>query len=69
MSSWKPQQKIGDKWYDNSLRFATKLEAYENARDLFYRWTASSTYRAVKSADPVNYRYVDGRTVAVDHEG
>lgn len=66
--SWKPEQKVDGKWYGNTLRFATKLEAVENGRDLFDRWTASQSYRAVQSTDPVNYRYVDGRAVAIVEE-
>lgn len=44
----------GDAWSGNALRFATKLEAEEYAKDLFFRWTAVKAYRVVESSDPVN---------------
>jgi hypothetical protein len=66
MSSWKPQQLVDGKWCDNSLRFETHEEAAANAKDLFYRWTIPSDHRAVFSEDPVNYRYVDGKLIAVE---
>jgi hypothetical protein len=51
------------KWCGNALRFATREEAENNARDLSYRWFAVRETRAVESTDPVNYRYTDGQLV------
>jgi hypothetical protein len=68
--SWKPEV-IADasgEWVGNALRFATKEEAYENARDLSYRWILVRDFRAVESDDPVNYRYIDHRLVPVEEE-
>ena len=58
MKSWKPEVKTcnDDKWYDNSVRFATKEEAEASARDLMNRWLLVTECRAVESDDPVNYR-------------
>ena len=56
--SWKPEVKTvpDDKWYGNSLAFATRKEAEHSAKDLFMRWTLCTDHRAVESDDPVNYR-------------
>lgn len=56
--SWKPEVRTGndEKWYDNSLRFATQEEAEASARDLMNRWMLVVACRAVESEDPVNYR-------------
>jgi hypothetical protein len=66
--SWKPEV-IADnsgKWCGNALRFATKEEAEANVRDLSYRWLLVRDTRVVESDEPVNYRWIDGRLVAVD---
>jgi hypothetical protein len=49
------------KWYGNALRFATRAEAEAQVADLMMRWTVVRDTRVVECADPVNYRYVDGR--------
>lgn len=56
--SWKPEVKTGNdqKWYDNSVRFATKEEAEVSAKDLMARWLLVVDCRAVESDEPVNYR-------------
>ena len=56
--SWKPEVRTGndEKWYDNSLRFATREEAEISAKDLMARWLLVVDCRAVESDDPVNYR-------------
>lgn len=56
--SWKPVVKVGndEKWYDNSLRFATREEAEVSAKDLMARWLLVVDCRATESDDPVNYR-------------
>ena len=63
MTSFKPEFQTDNsgQWYDNALRFATRQEAENNARDLSFRWFAVKDYRATESADPVNYQYIDGK--------
>lgn len=60
-TSWKPEVVTDDsgKWCSNSLRFATKTEAEDSARDLAMRWTSVRDFRASESDDPVNYSYID----------
>ena len=68
--SFKPEV-IADtsgKWCDNALCFATREEAEANVRDLIMRWFAVRDTRVVESADPVNYRYVDGRLESLASE-
>lgn len=47
----------------NGLRFATREEAQLWLDDLVCRWFAVTGTSVVESADPVNYRTVDGRTL------
>ena len=63
--SYKPEVIVDDsnKWYGNSLRFATEKEAYENATDLMQRWMAVRDFRASVSVDPVNYSYINRELV------
>lgn len=66
--SFKPEV-IADssgKWSGNALRFETRREAEQNVNDLARRWTSVREVRVVESDDPVNYRWVDGRLVAVE---
>jgi hypothetical protein len=49
------------KWAGNSLRFATSEEAEGNVRNLYSRWTSVRETRVVESADPVNYKWVEGK--------
>lgn len=53
------------KFYGNALRFATREEAEQNAKDLFNRWLLCTAWRAVESTDPVNYSYIDGKLESV----
>lgn len=55
--SWRPEVKTSGEWTANALRFATKAEAEANAKNLMWRWTLVTDYRAVESDDPVNYRW------------
>ena len=57
--SWKPEVQCDTtyRWYDNSLRFATEKEAWDNAQDLSDRWAAVLDYRATETEDPVTYTY------------
>jgi hypothetical protein len=66
--SWKPEV-IADnsgKWCGNALRFATRVEAENQVRDLSWRWTAVRETRVVESPDPVNYRYVKGSLLTLE---
>jgi hypothetical protein len=65
--SWKPEV-IADssgQWSSNAVRFATEAEAGAYVRDLYRRWTLVTKFRVIESEDPVNYRWEDGRLVAV----
>jgi hypothetical protein len=68
--SYKPEVQTDDSgnWYGNALRFATHLEAEQNAFDLMWRWTAVRDIRVSESDEPVNYRYVDHKLEAVQPE-
>jgi hypothetical protein len=52
------------RWSSNALRFATEPEAIEAAKDLQSRWTMMKEWRVVGSADPVNYKWEDGRAIS-----
>lgn len=65
--NWKPEVKVDCKFSQNALVFATKEEAETYARDLMGRWLKVTDYRAVESADAVNYKWVDNKLVAVAH--
>lgn len=53
------------KWASNALRFATEEEAKAAALDLAGRWTMLQEWRIASSMDPVNYKWREGRAVAV----
>lgn len=59
--SWAPEVQTGndEKFYGNSLRFATKEEAEISAKDLMARWLLVVAWRVVETDDPVNYRIKD----------
>jgi hypothetical protein len=59
--SYRPMVLVGNEWAGNALRFASYEEARDNAIDLACRWMLVMDYRAEESADPVNYRWVDGK--------
>jgi hypothetical protein len=68
--SWKPVVQVGDggdteKWSENGLRFATREEAADNARDLMRRWMLVLRCDAHESDDEPNYRWVDGKLEAL----
>ena len=54
------------KFCGNALRFATYEEAEQYALDLSWRWTLVVAHRVVRSQDPVNRRWEDGKLVAPD---
>jgi hypothetical protein len=65
--SWKPEviADSGGKWCGNGLRFATREEAESNVSDLASRWILVQDTRVVECDDPVNYKYIDHKLVAV----
>jgi hypothetical protein len=60
--SFKPEVSTdgGQTFNQNALAFATEAEALASAKDLFHRWMLCTDYRAVESAEPVNYALEDG---------
>jgi hypothetical protein len=56
------------KWFSNAVRFATEAEAQAWAHDRMMRWTAVRDTRVVETEDPVNYRWLDNRLVALSAE-
>jgi hypothetical protein len=67
MPSFKPEV-IADnsgQWCGNALCFATREEAEANVRDLMMRWLLVRDTRVVESDEEPNYRWVDGRLVAI----
>jgi len=65
--SWKCEVKTsGDSdWSTNGVRFATEHEAREYADDLVNRWLAVREWRVVRDGMSVNYKWQDGKAVAV----
>jgi hypothetical protein len=63
--SWKPEVKVGGKWYPNGLVFATEQEAKDNAFDKSMAWTQAEDSRAVESDLPPNYTYENGELTAL----
>lgn len=54
--SWKAEV-IADssgQWVPNGLRFATKRQAEDYAKDLMWRWSLVREWRVVESEDPCN---------------
>jgi len=62
--SWKPEVFVENKWYRNSLVFATETEAADNARALMWRWFLVQDSRAIEVDDPVNYRWINNELIA-----
>ena len=58
--SWAPEVLVDGQWSRNQLRFNTKQEADDNARDLFERWTSTDSWRSTESTDPVNCNLNEG---------
>lgn len=50
-------------WCSNGLAFATKEEAETYGVNLMIRWSAVRDSRAVKSDEPVNYRFEGARLI------
>lgn len=49
-----------DRWYNNALRFADKDDALKYARDLAFRWTLVTRWRAVDEDVPLDQVYQEG---------
>lgn len=66
--NYRPMVKVygSDKFCGNALVFATYEEAYGNAVDLMNRWMAVEDVSVEETDLPVNYRYSNGRTEAVE---
>jgi hypothetical protein len=66
--NWRPMVQVSGRseWSGNGLVFATKQEAEDNAKDLMQRWTLVTDTRADETDNPVNYKWTDGRLVAVE---
>lgn len=60
---WKPMFEVGGGWYGNSLVFATEREALANGAAKFARWTVTTAYKAVETAEAPNYAWVEGALV------
>jgi hypothetical protein len=63
--SYKPEMFVQGEWCSNQLRFATEEEAKSSAKALFMRWTLPEKWRVSESDDPVNYKWENGREVAL----
>lgn len=50
-------RKVNTAWTGNELRFATRREAEDYARDLAGRWTAVQDWRVVESPDAPNQSF------------
>ena len=62
--SWKPEVRVpvDNKWYDNAVRFETEAEAHAYALDLESRWTSVREIRTTEVDDPVNAKWINGKT-------
>jgi hypothetical protein len=62
-TSWAPQVRVAGetKFVGNQLRFATEDEAKQQVHNLMMRWLSVEDTRVVATADPVNYRWIDGK--------
>lgn len=56
------------KWYPNGQAFATREEADSAGNRTFSNWMAAKGYRVVPSTEKPNYRWVDGRSVAITED-
>lgn len=64
--SWKPEVRSGGAWQANGLRFATEGEATAWLERLKSRWGLDpQNVRVSPSVDPVNEKFVNGRSVPV----
>ena len=55
-----------EKAVGNGQRFATQDEALASASARFQVWTMPTGFFAEESADPVNYRHVDGHDLPLE---
>ena len=59
--SFRPMVLVGREWAGNGIRFATREEAEQSARDMYSRWTLCVDHRADESDDPVNCAWDSAR--------
>jgi len=64
-TNWRPMVFADGEWAGNTLVFATKEEAEDNARALMMRWTKVTDTRADPTDKPVNYKWIDGKAVYI----
>ena len=57
MMEFDERQRDGSHYVGNGLRFATKQEAEDQAKDLMSRWFVPCGYRIDLSTDRPNYRW------------
>jgi len=57
MMEFKERQRDGSHYAGNGLRFATKEEAEDQAKDLMSRWLVPCGYRIDLSPDRPNYKW------------
>lgn len=69
-TSFKPAVKVhpSDTWSYNALRFKTKEEAMQSARDLMGRWLMVTDYDAHESEDAPNYQIIDNVMTEIPRE-
>ena len=48
MKKYKVEMHVGNEWSSNQMKFNTKEEAEEHAKDLFSRWTLPDKWRVVE---------------------
>lgn len=58
---WRAEVNAGDDvWNTNALRFETRDDALEYARDLAHRWLLVTHWRAVDESVPLTQSYAEG---------
>jgi hypothetical protein len=64
MPSWKPEVTADNvNWDCNTMRFATRDEAYQCVAA---RWDAVRNYHTTQCDDPVTYVFRDGRAIPLE---
>jgi hypothetical protein len=65
---YKPEVEVEGKFYPNAQVFETEAEALSSAHALFNRWYACTSYRAVLSEDPVNYKRENDQDIPINRD-
>lgn len=66
--NYRPMVQVGNEWAGNALVFATREEAEANVRQLAWNWTSVKDTRVDETDMPVNYRFIDGKLEAINHD-